>query len=671
MIRRFQIGTPINTEAVVHTIEPECGQIPYFEIDQTGKLSLTLEKEDIVYGLGENVRGINKRGFIYESKCADDPVHTEGRRSLYAAHNFFVVASKKPIGIFVDCPGKVTFDIGFTDLDLLMVQMDDQNYDIYMIEGEDINDVVKQFRFMVGRSYIPPKWAFGYGQSRWSYETEDEVREVVQEYQKNNIPLDAVYLDIDYMERYKDFTVDKEKFSDLPKLSSDLKKQGIRLVPIIDAGVKVEEGYDVYEEGVKNNYFCKDENGKDFVVGVWPGKVHLPDVLNKDARKWFGRKYQFLLEQGIEGFWNDMNEPALFYSEQHIQEVFDYVEKMRYENLDVDSFSKLMETFQHISNNEGDYKRFFHNMNGKKVRHNEVHNLFGYNMTRAAGEAFDELVPSKRILMFSRSSYIGMHRYGGIWTGDNMSWWSHILMNLKMLPSLNMCGFLYIGADLGGFGDHTCEDLLLRWLSLGIFTPLMRNHSAKGTRRQELYQFNNTERFKRLIDIRYALIPYLYSEYMKAALYNELMFMPLALAYPENKRSKEIEDQLLVGDSIMIAPVYTQNATGRYVYLPEDMKMIRMHSDKEYETEILTAGDHYINIALDEIVFFLRKDKILPLAQAASCVDQLNEKDLTYISYILTEGEYEMYQDDGYSKDYDNPKNIKKIYMSNQENKKS
>ena len=184
----------------------------------------------------------------------------------------------------------------------------------------------------------------------------------------------------------------------------------------------------------------------------------------------------------------------------------------------------MMDLVKGISNNEEDYRSFYHNVNGKKIRHDKIHNLYGYHMTRAAGEAFERLAPDKRILMFSRSSYIGMHRYGGIWTGDNQSWWSHLLLNLKMLPSLNMCGFLFIGADLGGFGDNTSQDLLLRWLSLGVFTPLMRNHSALGTRRQEPYCFDDTDAFRRIIGIRYALLPYIYSEYMKAVLRNEMMF---------------------------------------------------------------------------------------------------------------------------------------------------
>ena len=280
-------------------------------------------------------------------------------------------------------------------------------------------------------------------QSRWSYMNEDEVREVVANYRANHMPLDAVVLDIDYMEHYKDFTVDAQRFPRFADFAAEMKAQGIHLVPIIDAAVKVEDGYDVYEEGVKNGYFCTNQDGTPFVAGVWPGRVHFPDMLNPEARAWFGSQYKVLLDQGIEGFWNDMNEPAIFYAEERLKKTFAQIEKYSKQNLDISSFGAFTGMVAGLSNNENDYKLFYHNTKQGRMRHDKVHNLFGYNMTRAAGEAFERLEPDKRILMYSRSACIGMHRYGGIWTGDNHSWWSHILLALHMMPSLNMCGFLY------------------------------------------------------------------------------------------------------------------------------------------------------------------------------------------------------------------------------------
>ena len=664
MIRRFVFGEMIETEAILEKPKADGGEVPFLDVDEgTMTFSYSMEDSDRVYGLGENVRGINKRGWIYESKCSDDPHHHEDTRALYGAHNFLVVDGKEQFGVFFDYPGIITFDVGYTRRNEIRITASDWNLDVYVITGENVKDIVKQFRHMIGRSYVVPMWAFGYGQSRWGYKNEDDVREVVKKYRELEIPLDSVYLDIDYMERYKDFTLNDEAFPDFAKFNEEMKEQNIHLVPIIDAGVKQEEGYSVYEEGLEKGYFCRKEDGAPFVAAVWPGKALFPDMLNKEARDWFGDQYKFLLDQGVEGFWNDMNEPAIFYTEDRLNQVMEQLGEYKGKNLDLELFWEFTGLVNGLSNNVDDYTKFYHNMNGKMVRHDRVHNLFGYNMTRAAGEAFERLEPDKRILMFSRSSYIGMHRYGGIWMGDNRSWWSHILLNLRMLPSLNMCGFLYTGADLGGFGSDTTEDLLMRWLELGIFTPLMRNHAARGTREQEAYQFEDMDGFRHIIGMRYKLLPYLYSEYMKAVLRDEMMFRPLAFDYPKDARAVRVEDQLLLGDGLMIAPVYEQNAEGRYVYLPERMKMVRFKKDGSCEEEILEAGDHYVDVALTDVVVFVRPDHLIPMSKGGQCVADVDFEDLQYLSFVENEAVYEYYHDDGYEKDYENPAHMRVIRM--------
>jgi len=667
MIQRFRFGTPIETYAVVEELPITEETLPFFDLicgqdsDDTisAEFIYTLDDKDIVYGLGEQVRGINKRGWIYTSRNSDDPHHQEDTKSLYGSHNFLIVSGEELFGVFFDYAGNITFDVGYTNRNTLRITPDDWNLDVYVITGESEKDIVKQFRKLIGRSYIAPKWAFGYGQSRWGYKDAKDVRQVAEEYRKRNIPLDSIYMDIDYMERYKDFTIDEEGFPEFEQFCDEMREQGIHLVPIIDAGVKIEEGYDVYEEGVKNDYFCKDASGKDFVGAVWPGRVHFPDFMKRSTRKWFGEKYAFLLEKGVDGFWNDMNEPAIFYTEERLAAVMERINELSKENLDVDSFFEFTGLVAGISNNIGDYDTFFHEMDGKMVPHSKVHNLYGYNMTKAAGEAFERLSPEKRILMFSRASYIGAHRYGGIWQGDNKSWWSHLLMNLQMMPSLNMAGFLYTGADVGGFGSDTTEDLMLRWLQLTVFTPLMRNHSCRGTREQELYRFDNCDTCKRMIEIRYGLIPYLYSEYMKAVLSDEMMFRPLAFDFQKDADARGVEDQLLLGGELMIAPVYTQNAKGRYVYLPEEMMLVRMRSLTDYETEVLAAGHHYVKAELNELVFFIRKGKAIPVGAAAANTAELSATSVKLIGYARAS--YLLYEDDGYSVSYDLEKSIVKM----------
>ncbi len=659
MIKKYRFGTPFETEAVVKTMKTEQGTPEFGEISTEEGFAFTyrMDGEDVVYGLGEANRGLNKRNYCYISNCTDDPNHTEAKMSLYAAHNFIVISGKETFGLFFDYPSKITFDIGYTKEELLQVSCEYADLYLYVITGESAYDIVKQFRKIIGRSYIPPRFAFGFGQSRWGYKTKEDYRSVADGYQDNHIPIDMIYMDIDYMQDFKDFTLNEENFRDFPEFVREMKERGIRLIPIIDAGVKVEEGYPVYEEGVEKGYFCKREDGSDFVAAVWPGDTHFPDVLNPEARRWFGGKYRFLIDQASEGFWNDMNEPAIFYSREGIEELKETIKRYVQEDMETIPVWELEGLVTGIANNPEDYRRFYHNVGGRMIRHDKVHNLFGYNMTRAAAEAFDRIVPDKRLLMFSRSSYIGMHRYGGIWTGDNRSWWSHILLNLKMMPSLNMCGFLYTGADLGGFDNDATRDLVLRWMALGVFTPLMRNHSAQGTRRQEAYQFGDTEDFRGIVETRYRLLPYLYSEYMKAALNDDMYFRPLAFVYPEDSFAAGVEDQMMLGGEAMIAPVYTQNAKGRYVYLPEDMLFVKFAKDGAYTEELLTQGHHYVEIAVNEVPFFIRKGRCIPLAEAAECMEKLDTANLKMIGF--EHAEYTLYEDDGIGKDYENPANYR------------
>lgn len=650
MIKRYIYGNPIETDATHIDIEKTNDLFPFFSVSSKGdniSFSYNLSDNDIVYGLGQQTRGINKRGWIYVNNNFDNPHHQEDTLSLYGAHNFLIISGEELFGVFFDYPGTITFDIGYTKRNLLTISPSESNLNIYFITGENESDIVKQFRKLIGRSYIPPKWGFGYGQSRWGYKNEDDIREVANNHIKNGIPIDSIYLDIDYMERYKDFTVDKNSFPDLTKLVSDMKENDIHLVPIIDAGVKIEKDYDVYEEGVANNYFCKDANGNDFIAAVWPGTVCFPDMLNKEARHWFGNRYKILIDQGIEGFWNDMNEPAIFYTEERLSNAIDRVNELAQTNMGISEYFELKDVINSLGNHPDDYKLFYHNMDGEKIRHDKVHNLFGYNMTKAASEQFEKLCPNKRILMFSRSSYIGAHRYGGIWQGDNKSWWSHLLLNIQMTCNLNMVGFLYTGADLGGFGSNTTEDLMLRWLQFAIFTPLMRNHSADGTRMQEIYRFDTMESCKSMIEIRYSLIPYIYSEYMKAVINYDSLFRPLGFEF-DDEISRNVEDQVLFGNELMLTPVYTQNANGRYVWLPEEMMLVKMRGPYDYETKIIPSGHHYIQAKLDELIFFIRKDKAIPLCNTAKCVNKIDMNSIHLIGY--DNASYNLYDDDGNTK---------------------
>ena len=668
MIQRFSFGHPFPTQSVVLSLPAESGPIPFLTPDGSG-WQLTLSEQAAVYGLGEMPRGINKRGWHYIANNTDESRHSEDKLSFYGAHNFLLVRDGSTcFGLFVDFPGKVYYDIGYSRHDLLSFHTETPDYDLYLLSGGNENAICREFRTLIGRSYIPPKWAFGLAQSRWGYKTEEDVREVARQYKEHDLPLDMICMDIEYMQDYADFTVNKERFPDLTKLSADLKAQGIRLVPIIDAGVRVDPNDSTCTEGLEKGYFCKKTDGTPFVAAVWPGKAYFADFLRPEVREWFGHKYKALTDCGIEGFWNDMNEPSLFYSPERLRAFLDDMAALREkDNIEQEEFfPRVVGGAMGLMNSPADYASFYHEADGRKVRHDQVHNLYGGSMTRAAGEAFADLRPGQRTLLYSRSSFIGSHRYGGIWLGDNNSSWAQLLANIQMMPSVQMCGFLYSGADLCGFSCDTTPDLALRWLEFGLLTPLMRNHSAVGTRMQEYYRFPEVlPAVRNMIRLRYALLPYLYSEFMKAALENTSYFRPLAFDYPDDPDAREVEDQLLLGEGLMAAPVYVQNAHGRHVYLPEPMKLLRLRAVDDYDEEILSAGHHYIRCALDEMLLFIRPGHIIPVAQPANNTAELDDASLTLWSFLPNgeSAEYRMYRDDGVTTEYEKKEHWKTLQI--------
>ena len=668
MIRKYTFGAPLPTDAVIQKLPAEKDSLPYFTLqygeDGSVTLSLALHPEEVIFGLGQAVRGIDKRGHRYESWNSDVFNHTEERPSLYGSHNLLVFFSPdRLLGLYLDDPGKIIWDLGWQTHDEAVITSLSGNLDVYLIEESTLTGIARAFRQLTGRSYLPPRWAFGYIQSRWGYASEEEVRTVVSEHRKRHIPLDGVCLDIDYMVDFKNFTWKPDAFPDLKRFQDEMKEDHLRLVPIIDAGIKVEEGYAPYDTGKAGDCCCQKEDGSDFVAAVWPGRCCFPDFLREDVRRWFGDLYQPLLDAGIEGFWNDMNEPALFYSDEGVADAFAAADRIRAGGVDYETTWWLKDVFSGMANSMDDYRRFYHLVDGKPVRHDLVHNLYGAGMTRATAEGFRRYSPDKRLLLFSRSSFIGAPRNGGIWQGDNFSWWSHLKMALQMLPNLTLCGFLFTGCDLGGFGCNVTEDLLERFLQLGVFTPLMRNHSALHTRDQEIYRFSIWETMRDTVSVRYALLPYLYSEFMKAALRDEMLFRPLAFDCSADQRAIHIQDQLMLGGDCMIAPVYEQNAAGRYVYLPEDMLFIRFRSAQDYDLQPLEKGDHWIDLALGEFPLFVKKNRAVPLCPGGESSELLDDATFTLLGQIEQEGTLSLYRDDGTTADPDLESGLTRISL--------
>ncbi len=647
MITRYIFGDPIETGAVTAAV-PAAEGVRHFSVsagEKTVAFRHRLDAGDAVFGLGETTGRMNKRPGRYISFNTDTADHEDTNPSLYASHNFIIVDGKETFGAFFDTPARVMFEIDWRGSGEIKVICDTKSLRLYEIDGGCAYDVCRELIAAVGRCYLPPLWAFGYGQSRFGYATQRDFRDVADGYEKNGIPLDYICMDIDYMDGYRDFSFDPKNFPDIAAFVSEMKERGIRLVPIVDAGIKVEPGDPVYEEGVSGGYFCRNKEGGFFKAGVWPGMTHFPDFLNSRAREWFGRQYKFYTGAGFEGFWNDMNEPAIFYSE--------YTKGPKLKGLQF--LLSILPGDRRRAKRERDlmksYRSFFHDADGRRVCHMDVHNLFGAMMTRASGEGLERLLDG-RYLLFSRSSYIGANRYGGVWTGDNSSKWEHLMLNVRHMASLNMCGFLYSGADTGGFMGNCTRELLLRWLAFSVFTPLMRNHTSKFTQNQEAYSFGDAEEFRRIIRLRYRLLPYIYSEYMKAALRADMYIKPVEFVYPE---ARGIEDQLLVGESLMVAPIVTEGAASRRVFIPEDMT--RVLYDGEFRCSRIQKGWHTVEMSTGEVVFFIRAGKLLPVGKVISNTRDYDVSDLT----LLGDGEtYELYTDDGLTREC-GPENIRTL----------
>ncbi|APT76039.1 alpha-glucosidase [Marinitoga sp. 1137] len=653
----YRFGTPFETDAVTLDKKSlnftETEQLPFFSFEKNDTiftLKFQLNEEDRIYGLGQTLGGLNKRGKRYKLYATDDPLHTPEKESLYGSHPFLIVNNK--FGLFIDYPSEIIFDIGFTKHDIMEITIPSNNFDLYIFNSQNNIEIIKEYLKLTGTPYIPPKWAFGYQQCRWSYPDAKTIKEVAENFRKKEIPCDAIYMDIDYMKDFKVFTIDENKFPDFDKFMKEMKEKGFKLVPIVDPGVKIEKGYDVYEEGKEKGYFCKDKDGKDFVATVWPGFTHFPDFLNPEVRKWWGRKYKLFTDLGIYSFWNDMNEPSIFFVPDALKKYLKEINEMLNKEIGLEFFG-IKDGINALSNKREYYSEFYHNTPYGKFSNEELHNLYGYYMAKATVEGFNELIPDKRYLLLSRSSYAGHHRIATIWMGDNMSWWEHMLVNIRMLLSLNMAGFFYTGADIGGFGSNASPELVIRWMQLGVFSPLYRNHSALGTRHQEPWAFDeNIENImKKIIEFRYALIPYLYSEFFNSIEELTPFISPLFLHYNDDETSFEIEDQFMVGKSLMAAPIIQPNAKGRFVYLPENKWLYWKLSDfKERNVEVLNPGTHYIKAGLNEIPVFIKENSLIVLnEEKLNYVDEKATEEIIVIGFVTDKAEFIYFEDDGES----------------------
>lgn len=570
-----------------------------------------LDGNEKFYGLGDKTGHLNKRGYEYIMWNTDDPSpHVESHKALYKSVPFFItLKNNDAFGIFFDNTYKSYFDMGKENEKYYYFSAEEGNLNYYFIKGPKIKEVITRYTALTGRTPLPQRWTLGYQQSRWSYENKDRVLEIAEKFRKNHIPIDAIHLDIDYMDGYRIFTIDKGKFPDFKEMIAKLKNMGIKIVTIIDPGIKKDRGYKIYDEAIKNGYCLRDKDGLTYINEVWPGDSVYPDFSNEIVRGWWGENQKIMLEEGVQGIWNDMNEPASFNGPLPDDVLFDN--------------------------------------DGKEANHREFHNLYGHLMAKATFKGIKKH-SEKRPFVISRACFAGSQKYTTVWTGDNQSSWEHLRLSIPMLLNLGISGMSFCGCDIGGFSNDCNKELLCRWIEAGCFSALFRNHSAMFTRDQEPWTFDEKTLNinKKYINLRYKLLPYIYDLMYKGEKDGLPLIRPLVLHYSEDKNVHDLNDEFLLGENILVAPVVEQGKNYRAIYVPEG-SWIDYWTKKEVKGGKVILKDAPIDIC----PMYIKKGAIIPNWPIQNYIGENKIEELTLDIY-LGNGRYEHYEDDGESYKY-------------------
>lgn len=584
--------------------------------DEEGSIYISKINDCLAYyGLGEKGGDLNKKGYYTENYNTDDPETDDNSTTYYKTIPFYVGLKEEcSYGIFFDNSYRSYFDMGKSHEDRIFFGAIGGQIEYYFMLEKDIKDVVKSYTSLTGRMEMPPLWSLGYQQCRFSYFTQEEVKELAKTFEEKEIPLDVVYLDIDYMDGFRVMTFKDPHFNDAKGLIKGLKEKGIRTITILDPGVKVDEEYGVYQRGKAGGHFSKRLDGEMFIGAVWPGDSAFPDFSNKDCREWWKSELKkFISEYNIDGIWNDMNEPCVFNNDH-----------------------KTM------------LDECIHNSDYGVINHKEFHNRYGFEMSRASHEAQKELYPNEREFSMTRATYAGGQRYSSVWTGDNMSLWSQMRMSLSMNSNLGISGFSFIGNDVSGFGLDSTEELFIRWMQIGSFLPIFRNHSNMYTRRQEPWAFGARAEMiaKKSIKLRYEILPYIYDLYYNSHKEGLPIFRPMIMEYPEDRNLLNIKEQFMLGESMLIAPVVYEGERSKVVYLPKGI-WYNYFTNEKFE-----GGKSYnLKCELDEILVFVKQGSIIPTYNESFMNVEKRPNKITYKAYG-EESECMHYYDDGKSVGY-------------------
>ncbi len=604
------------------------------------RLTRPLASQERIYGLGERTGDMNKRGQAFPVWNADPPKgHNAETVTMYTSIPFYLglhVNNGRAYGVLIDHTGLVEMDMGKSNEAEASITVQGDSLIVYFFVGPTPSDVLRQYTELTGRMPLPPYWALGYHQCRWSYTTEQQVRQLAIRLRERHHPCDAIWLDIDYMNDFQNFTWNPETFPTPEPMIDDLHAQGLHLVTIIDPGIKTDENYFVYQQGMEHDYFCRLQDGTLFQGKVWPGTCVFPDFSRREVRSWWGNLYKGMLDQGVDGIWNDMNEPSL--------------KPILPQPQSESPFHRATMSNDVLHNAGGDQPT---GPDGPPVLHKFYHNAYGMEMARATYESLLRLRPNTRPFVLTRSGTAGVQRYAALWTGDNTSWWEHLLMAIPMCLNISMSGVPFVGVDIGGFWNSSNGELLARFTQLGALLPLCRNHNATGNPDQEPWAFGEPYESigRKAIELRYRLMPYLYTLFYEAATTGAPIIRPLYYHYPQDERACDTQSEFLLGDVLLSAPIYEQGATSRSVYLPEG-NWFDYWDDNEY------PGMGWSDIAapLERWPLFVRGNSILPSGPLKQYTGQHSTDPLTFTCYMAEDGlaHYTLYEDDGSTLAYRN-----------------
>jgi alpha-glucosidase len=575
-------------------------------------------------GLGEKTGNLNKRGSSYQNWNSDVPAYAINHDPLYQSIPFFIgVHDRVAYGIFLDNSFRTKFNFGAsTDEQFSSFSAANGEMNYYVFGASTIAGIISDYTWLTGRMPMPPYWSLGYQQSRWSYFPESQLMSIANNFRDKKIPCDVLYLDIDYMDKYKIFTWNNTHFPNPKAMIDKLKGMGFHLATIVDPGIRIDDDYFAYKEGIANNYFAKYPDGRFYTGSVWPGRCHFPDFTNEKTRKWWGNAFTHLATPGVEGFWNDMNEPAAW--GQSIPDIVQF------------------------------------DFEGRKGSMTEAHNIYGLEMSRATFEGTKSLLKGNRPFTLTRAGYAGIQRYAAVWTGDNDATDDHMLLSARMVTGLGLSGVSFTGPDVGGFMGNPSEQLYTRWMSLGVFTPFFRNHSAWDTKAKEPWSFglNIESKVREMIAQRYRLLPYLYSAFYESSRSGMPVARSLAINYTFDEKVYwyKYQNQYMFGDNLLVAPVScTQYA--EKIYLPEG-DWYRLSSG------LFFKGNQEVTVdaPLNDLPVFVKASGIIPMQ---SDIQYTNQKPSPILDLHIYSGNrsnsFLYYEDDGITYQFESGQYYKRM----------